>query len=74
MTEQNNSPIIPDPMMELIKLNDADIAEPIVFPVFGAAINAVPSSSLSWDSSETSSNSNNLTIQEQCNKKTIEIT
>lgn len=56
MTKRRYSPIIPDPMMELIKLNDADISEPSFTPVFGAAINAVPSSLLGWASSETNSN------------------
>lgn len=51
MIKRKHSPIIPDPMMELIKLNDADTAEPNVSPVFCAAINAVPSSSFSWASS-----------------------
>lgn len=67
MTEQKYSPIIPDPMMELIKLKDADIAEPNFSAVFGAAINAVPSSlfncAKTGKKKEKKNRNNNLTMR-----------
>lgn len=44
-------------MIELIKLNDADIIELFVsLAVFGAEINPIPSSLFSWESSQKHTN------------------
>lgn len=53
-------PIIPDPIMELIKLKDADIIEPFGSPAGSSVgINVLPSSLISWKIRTQSSDKNN---------------